>query len=127
GLVGGGVPRGGEVVVSLRRLDALGRVDASSGQVTVGAGATLAALREHALRAGFDPGLDFGARDSATVGGIVATDAGGARALRYGTARARVAGVEAVLADGSLISRLGGLMKDNAGYDLSALLVGSEG
>ncbi len=127
GLVGGGVPRGGEVVVSLRRLDALGRVDASSGQVTVGAGTTLTALRDHAHRAGFDPGLDFAARDSATVGGIVATDAGGARALRYGTARARVAGLEAVLADGSVVARLGGLTKDNAGYDLSALLVGSEG
>ncbi len=127
GLVGGGVPRGGEVVLSLRRLDTIGPVDPATGQLTAGAGATLAALRDRARGPGFDPGLDFGARESATVGGIAATDAGGARALRYGTARARVAGLEAVLADGSVISRLGGLTKDNAGYDLSALLVGSEG
>jgi FAD/FMN-containing dehydrogenase len=71
--------------------------------------------------------LDFGARDSCTVGGVVACDAGGARALRHGTARAHVAGLEAVLADGSVVSRLAGLTKDNAGYDLPELLVGSEG
>ena len=127
GLVGGGVPRGGEVVVSLARLDTIGEVDAALGQVTVGAGATLAALQTACRAAGQDAALDFGARDSATIGGVVACDAGGARALRYGTARARVAGVEAVLADGRVVSRLSGLTKDNAGYDLSALLVGSEG
>ncbi len=122
GLVGGGVPRGGEVVLSLTRLNAIGELD-PLGQVTVGAGATLAALRDAVP----DVGLDFGARDSATIGGIVACDAGGARALRHGTARARVAGVEAVMADGSVVSRLSGLLKDNAGYDLPQLLVGSEG
>ena len=127
GLVGGGVPRGGEVVISLRRLDNVGDVDAALGQVTVGAGASLAALQEAARAAGQDAGLDFGARDSCTVGGVVACDAGGARALRHGTARAHVAGLEAVLADGSVFSRLSGLTKDNAGYDLPALLVGSEG
>jgi FAD/FMN-containing dehydrogenase len=127
GLVGAGVPRDGEVLLSLRRLAAVGEVDAGAGQVTVGAGVTLAALRDAARSAGLDPGLDFGARDSCTVGGVMACDAGGARALRYGTARARVAGVEAVLADGSVVSRMAGLAKDNAGYDLPALLVGSEG
>src|SRR4051794_40737956 len=127
GLVGGGVPRGGEVVLSLRRLDAVGEVDAALGQVTAGAGATLAALQAACARAGQDAGLDFAARDSCTVGGVVACDAGGARALRHGTARARVAGLEAVLADGSVVARLSGLTKDNAGYDLGALLVGSEG
>src|SRR3954470_24965498 len=127
GLVGGGVPRAGEVVVSLVRLDAVGEVDRALGQVTAGAGATLAALQAACRAAGQDAALDFAARDSATVGGAVACDAGGARALRHGTARARVAGVEAVLADGSVVSRMGGLTKDNAGYDLSALLVGSEG
>ncbi len=127
GLVGGGVPRNGEIVISLTRLNTIEQIDPASGQVTVGAGATLAALHEAARRAGEDPTLDFGARDSATIGGVVACDAGGARALRYGTARAHVAGLEAVLADGTTISRLGGLTKDNAGYDLPALLVGSEG
>jgi FAD/FMN-containing dehydrogenase len=127
GLVGGGIPRGGEVLLSLGRLDALGEVDVASGQVQAGAGVTLSALQAHAAAAGLDAGLDFGARDSATLGGIVATDAGGARALRHGTARAHVAGLEAVLADGGVVSRLSGLLKDNAGYDLPALLVGSEG
>jgi FAD/FMN-containing dehydrogenase len=123
GLVGGSVPRSGEVLLSLTRLGGLGEHDAALGLVRVGAGVTLAALRDAVP----DPGLDFGARDSATVGGIVACDAGGARALRHGTARARVAGMEAVLADGSVVSRMSGLLKDNAGYDLPALLVGSEG
>jgi FAD/FMN-containing dehydrogenase len=127
GLVGGSVPRAGEVVVSLRRLRSLGPVDAATLQVSAGAGVTLAALAEHARAAGLDAGLDLGARDSATIGGIVATNAGGARALRYGTARARVAGLEAVLAGGARVSRMGGLLKDNAGYDLPALLIGSEG
>jgi FAD/FMN-containing dehydrogenase len=128
GLVGGGVPRGGRpVVVSLTRLDDLGAVDAAGAQVEAGAGVTLAALQAHARAAGLDAGLDLGARDSATLGGIVATDAGGARALRHGTARAHVAGLEAVLASGEVVTRLSGLLKDNAGYDLPALLVGSEG
>jgi FAD/FMN-containing dehydrogenase len=127
GLVGGSVPRDGEVVLSLARLTALGDVDPATLQVSAGAGVTLAALAEHARAAGLDAGLDLGARDSATVGGIVATNAGGARALRHGTARARVAGLEAVLPGGGRVSRMGGLLKDNAGYDLPALLVGSEG
>jgi FAD/FMN-containing dehydrogenase len=127
GLVGGSVPRGGEVVLSLARLNALGPVDPATLQVSVGAGVTLSALAGHARAHGLDVGLDLGARDSATIGGIVATNAGGARALCYGTARARVAGLEAVLAGGGRVSRMGGLLKDNAGYDLPALLVGSEG
>jgi FAD/FMN-containing dehydrogenase len=127
GLVGASVPRGGEVVVSLQGLSQIDEVDTAVGQVTVGAGATLAALQAAARAAGEDAALDFAARDSCTVGGLVACDAGGARALRHGTARAHVAGLEAVLADGSVISRLAGLTKDNAGYDLPMLLVGSEG
>jgi FAD/FMN-containing dehydrogenase len=127
GLVGASVPHDGEVVLSLGRLDALGEVDRATLEVEAGAGVTLARLQEHARAAGLDAGLDLGARDTATVGGAVATNAGGARALRYGTARARVAGLEAVLAGGGRVERLGGLLKDNAGYDLAALLVGSEG
>jgi FAD/FMN-containing dehydrogenase len=127
GLVGAGVPRAGELLLSLQRLDETGDVDSAVGQVTVGAGVTLAALQAAARAADQDAALDFGARDSCTVGGVVACDAGGARALRHGTARAHVAGLEAVLADGSIVSRLAGLTKDNAGYDIPALLVGSEG
>jgi FAD/FMN-containing dehydrogenase len=127
GLVGGGVPRGGEVVLSLTRLSGIAAVDAALGHVEVGAGVTLAALQAAARSAGFDAGLDFAARDSCTIGGAVACNAGGARALRHGTAGTRVAGLEAVLADGSVVTRMAGLAKDNAGYDLSSLLVGSEG
>ncbi|MGI8714089.1 MAG: FAD-binding oxidoreductase [Solirubrobacteraceae bacterium] len=127
GLVGGGVPRAGEVVVSLARLTTIGAVDRALGQVTVGAGVTLAGLQETAAAAQQDAAMDFAARDSCTIGGLVACDAGGSRALRYGTARSRVVGLEAVLADGTRLSRLGGLAKDNAGLDVSRLLVGSEG
>ena len=127
GLVGGGVPAGGEVVLSLRRLTSLGEVDPRAGQLSVGAGVPLAALQKHVRAAGVDFGVDLAARDSATVGGLVATNAGGIRVLRYGSMRSQLAGAEAVLADGSVVSRMGGLAKDGTGYDLVSLLAGSEG
>ena len=92
GLVGGGVPAGGEVVLSLRRLTALGEVDVAAGQVTAGAGVTLADLQRHVRAAGADFGVDLAARDSATVGGLVATNAGGIRVLRHGSMRAQLRG-----------------------------------
>lgn len=127
GLVGGSVPRSNEVVLSLARLDELSEVDSTAAQVTAGAGATLSALQGHARSSGLDFAVDLGARDSATVGGLVATNAGGLRAWRYGSMRSQVLGVEAVMADGSVVSRLHGLTKDNTGYDLAGLLCGSEG
>lgn len=127
GLVGGSVPLAGELVLSLRRLDALGPVDSLMGQVTVGAGVTLAALQQHAAASGRTVGVDLGARQSATIGGMVATNAGGIHVVRHGTMRAQVVGIEAVLADGTVLSHLGGLLKDNTGYDLASLLCGSEG
>jgi FAD/FMN-containing dehydrogenase len=127
GLVGGSVPRGGEVVVSLRRLDAIEGLDADAGEVTVGAGATLAAVQSAARAAGWDVGVDLGARDTATIGGMVATNAGGVNVLRQGTMRRQLLGFEAVLVDGSVIRRLPGMPKDNTGYDLGGLLAGSEG
>jgi FAD/FMN-containing dehydrogenase len=127
GLVGGGVPRDGEVVLSLARLTEMGPLDPVARQITVGAGVTPAALAAALRGSGLMLGVDLGARDAATIGGMVATDAGGAQVLRHGTMRARVAGLEAVLADGSVLRRLSGLAKDNAGYDLPQLLVGSEG
>jgi FAD/FMN-containing dehydrogenase len=126
GMVGAGVPRGGEVVLSTARLTELGPVDRAAAQVQAGAGVTLAALQAHARAAGLAAGVDLGARDSATLGGLVATDAGGTHAVRHGTVRARVAGLQAVLADGTIVDRPA-LLKDNAGYDLPALLIGSEG
>jgi FAD/FMN-containing dehydrogenase len=127
GLVGGSVPRDGEVLLSTRRLTTLSSVDAAALQVTAGAGVTIEALQQHARAAGFDFAVDWGARASATVGGGVSTNAGGSRVVRFGTMRAQVLGVQAVLADGSVIDQLGGLPKETAGPSLSALLVGSEG
>jgi FAD/FMN-containing dehydrogenase len=127
GLVGGSVPIDGAVLMSLRRLGDVEPVDVLSGQVTVGAGCTLAALQQVVRSHGLDVGVDFAARDSCTIGGMVATNAGGERVLRYGTMRAQVVGIEVVLADGSVISRLAGLPKDNTGYDVVSLLAGSEG
>ena len=127
GLVGGSVPRGGEVVLSLRRLDEIEDVDRVAGEVTVGAGATLAAVQEAARAAGWEVGVDLGARDSATIGGMVATNAGGVNVVRHGSMRSQLLGFEAVLADGTLLRRLPGMSKDNTGYDLGALLAGSEG
>jgi len=128
GLVGGGIPFTGEpVVVSLCRLRRLDPVDTVAAQVTAGAGVTIAELRAHAARAGLEYGVDLASRDSATVGGAIATNAGGIQTIRYGHTRAQLLGVEAVLADGSVFSRLGGIATDNSGYDLAQLLAGSEG
>lgn len=127
GLVGGGVPRGGEVVLSLARLKEIEPVDTTAGQVTVGAGVTLAELQTHARDAGFGFGVDLASRDSATIGGMIATNAGGIRVLRNGPMRAQIVGLEAVMADGAVVRRLPGLTKDNTGYDIPGLLAGSEG
>ncbi len=127
GLVGGSVPLHGELVLDLRRLDALGPVDRRSGQVTAQAGVTLARLQQHANDAGWQYGVDLAARDVATVGGSIATNAGGVHVLRFGATRHQLVGVEAVFADGRVLRRLDGLEKDNTGYDVSSLLCGSEG
>jgi FAD/FMN-containing dehydrogenase len=127
GLVGGGIPTGDEVLLSLTRLTDVGEVDAAAAQVTVGAGVTLADLQALARKHDLEFGVDLAARESATVGGLVATNAGGIRVLRYGSMRAQVVGLEAVLSDGSVLSRLAGLVKDGTGYDLMGLLAGSEG
>jgi FAD/FMN-containing dehydrogenase len=125
GLVGGGVPLHGEVVVSMTRLDHLGTVDREASQVTADAGVTLQRVKDA------DPDLDLGiqiaSRDSATVGGAIATNAGGVQVLRYGPMRAQLRGIEAVLSDGTVLEHLAGLVKDNTGYDYPSLLAGSEG
>lgn len=135
GLVGASVPRATRepptgalpIVVSMTRLDALGPVDRAARQVTAGAGTTIGTLRAHAAAAELVYGVDLASRDSATVGGTIATNAGGLQVVRYGDTRTQVAGLEVVLADGSVVSRLDGLVKDSTGYDLSGLFVGSEG
>ena len=127
GLVGGGVPLDGELVMSLQRMRAIEIVDVLAGQVTAQAGATLGSVQGAAVGAGLVFAVDLSARDAATIGGMVATNAGGLKHLRYGSMRANVVGVEAVLGDGSVVRHLSGLTKDNTGYDLAGLLCGSEG
>jgi FAD/FMN-containing dehydrogenase len=131
GLVGGSVPRARserrQVVLSLTRMRDLEPVDVAAGEVTVAAGVTLATLRAHVRAAGYGFGVDLGARDSATIGGMIATNAGGIQVLRHGPMRAQLVGIEAVLADGSVVKRLPGMVKDNTGYHLPSLLAGSEG
>ena len=127
GLVGGGVPVDGEVVVSTSRLTGISTVDRDSLQVMVGAGTTLAELQRHVAGEGLRLGIDFGARDRATIGAMVATNAGGNAVLRFGMMREQVTGLEAVLPDGQVVRRLSGLAKDNTGYDLTRLFCGSEG
>jgi FAD/FMN-containing dehydrogenase len=131
GLVGGSVPREEsdrrQVVVSTLRLRDHEPVDVMAGEVTVGAGVTLGALQAHVRPAGFGFGVDLGARDSATIGGMIATNAGGLHVLRHGPMRTQLLGIEAVLADGSVVRRLPGMVKDNTGYHLPSLLAGSEG
>jgi FAD/FMN-containing dehydrogenase len=128
GLVGGAVPHGGAVVVDLRRVARLDPVDVAAGQVVAGAGVTLTALQEHAGAHGLELAVDLGARDTATIGGMVATNAGGTHVVRHGSMRSQLLGVEAVLGTGEIVrANLEGLLKDNTGYDLPGLLCGSEG
>jgi FAD/FMN-containing dehydrogenase len=129
GLVGGSVPQQDDaaVVCSLRGLAGPPLVDASLGEVVVDAGVTLAAVQAAARAHGWRYGVDLAARDSATIGGTVATNAGGVRVVRDGTTRDQLLGVRAVLADGSTLDRLHDLAADGAGYDLTRLLCGSEG
>jgi FAD/FMN-containing dehydrogenase len=127
GLVGASVPHDGEVVLSVRRMDAIESVDPVERTVGAGAGATLAAAQHAVSAEGLMLGIDLAARDSATLGGIVATNAGGLRVVRHGSTRNLLLGAEVVLADGSVVRRWSGLAKDNVGYDLPRLFAGSEG
>jgi FAD/FMN-containing dehydrogenase len=127
GMVGGGVPLDGELVLSTRRLTGRLEIDRLSRQVIAGAGVTVEAVQQAAAAAGLRYPVDFGARGSATIGGSIATNAGGINLVRYGGTREQLVGVEAVLGTGSVVRRMGGLIKDNTGYHLPSLLCGSEG
>ena len=126
-LVGGATPSAGQVVLSTTRLDSLGPVDAAEAAVTVGAGATLGAVRAHVAPFGLVPAVDLASRDSATIGGMVATDAGGIHVVRHGSMRRQVLALEAVLADGTIVGRADRPVTAGGGLDLPALLAGSEG
>jgi FAD/FMN-containing dehydrogenase len=127
GLSGGARVCPGEAVLSLERMTALQAVEPMAATLVAEAGVPLQTVQEAADAAGFAFGVDIGARGTATIGGNIATNAGGIRVLRYGNFRAQVLGLEAVLADGSVLSSLKGLAKDNSGYDLGQILIGTEG
>jgi FAD/FMN-containing dehydrogenase len=129
GLVGGQIPNenGREILLSLDRMTAIRSVDAESFALTAEAGVTLSALQEAARSAGLMFPLSMASEGSACIGGALATNAGGLAVLAYGTARSQVLGIEAVLAGGRILNGLSSLKKDNTGYDLRDLLVGSEG
>jgi FAD/FMN-containing dehydrogenase len=120
-------PSGAALLLSLRRMNRIRRLDTDGAVAVVEAGVILADLHAAAAEAGLRFPLTLGARGSATVGGLVSTNAGGTQVLRWGTMRGLVRGIEAVLADGSLLSGLAPLKKDNRGYDLTQLLIGAEG
>jgi len=131
GLVGGSVPEPAPdrptLLVSMRRMDCIRAVDARGLSMTVEAGVVLQHVHEAALAAGCAFPLSLGAKGSATVGGLVSTNAGGTQVLRHGPMRALVLGLEAVLPDGSVLDQLAPLRKDNSGYDIKQLLIGAEG
>ena len=131
GLVGGSVPEPcsdrAVAILSLRRMHGIERVDGAGLSLVAGAGAILADVHAAAEAAGCRFPLSLGAKGSATIGGLVSTNAGGVQVLRHGPMRALVLGLEAVLPDGSVLNQLSALRKDNSGYDLKQLLIGAEG
>lgn len=126
GLVDGATAEGA-VALSLERMNAIEEIDAAGATMTVQAGCVLETACNAADGAGLFLPLDLGARGSATIGGTISTNAGGNRVLRYGMMRDMVLGLEAVLADGTVVSAMNRLIKNNAGYDLKQLFIGSEG
>jgi FAD/FMN-containing dehydrogenase len=127
GLVNGADAERGDVVLSLEAMNAIERVDVPGRCMRTQAGVQLGRVQREAEEHGMVFPLDLGARDSATVGGNISTNAGGLRVLRYGMMRNLVLGVEAVLADGTVLTSLNRMLKNNAGYDLKQLFIGSEG
>ena len=127
GLVGGQTPHNGEVVVSLRRMDAIREIDAASNTMTCEAGVILQVAQQKASEVDRLFPLSLGAEGSCTIGGNLSTNAGGTAALAYGVAREMAIGLEVVLADGRILNALSKLKKDNTGYDLRNLFIGAEG
>ena len=126
GLVGGQIPDG-EVLLSLKRMNAIRAIDADNDSLVAEAGVVLNAVQEAARDSNRLFPLSLASESSATIGGLISTNAGGVHVLRYGMMRDLVLGIEAVLADGSVLSSLKGLRKDNTGYDLKQLFIGAEG
>ena len=127
GCVEGAACDGGSVVISLERMNAIEEIDPVGRTATVQAGVVLQKLQEAVQEQGLMFPVDLGARGSCTIGGNVSTNAGGINVIRFGMMRSRVLGLEAVLADGTVISSMNRMLKNNAGYDLKQLFIGSEG
>jgi FAD/FMN-containing dehydrogenase len=127
GVVGGGVAADGGIVLSLERMNRILEIDVASMTMTVEAGCVLQTAQDSAAAQQVFLALDLGARGSAMIGGVIATNAGGNRVLRWGMMRDMVIGLEVVLADGTIVSSLTKMLKDNAGYSWKHLLIGSEG
>jgi FAD/FMN-containing dehydrogenase len=127
GLVHGADTEPGQLVLSLERMRAIEDIDPVQRTATVQAGVTLQALQDAVDAEQLMFPVDFGARGTATIGGMAATNAGGNSVIRYGMTRDQVLGLEVVLADGTVVSSLNSLIKNNTGYDLRQLFVGSEG
>lgn len=127
GLVGGSIPVFDEIVLSLSNMNKIRSFDSVSGILVSDAGVILENADKYLADNGFIFPLDLGAKGSCHVGGVVATNAGGLRLLRYGSLHGSVLGIEAVLADGTIVNNLSTLRKDNTGYDLKQLFIGSEG
>jgi FAD/FMN-containing dehydrogenase len=127
GTVGGAVPLDGGLALSLERMNRILELDPVASTMTVEAGCILQLAQEAAEAKGYLLPLDLGSRGSATIGGTIGANAGGNRVLRWGMTRDMVIGLEAVLADGEVVSSLTKMIKDNAGYNWKHLLIGSEG
>lgn len=127
GLVGGSVPIKEELVLSLGRMNEIISLDLHAGNLICQAGCVLETLQDYAHARGYTMPLDLGAKGSCQIGGNIATNAGGLRFLRYGSLHGSVLGLEVVLADGTVLDNLTALRKDNTGYDLKQLFIGSEG
>jgi len=127
GLAGGALPTAGAVILSMERMNRIEEIDRAGSLMMVEAGVPLQRVQEAADEAGMLFPLDLGARGSALIGGIISTNAGGNRVLRYGMARDLTLGLEVVLPDGTIIDAMNRMMKNNAGYDLKHLFIGSEG
>ncbi len=127
GLAGGGVPAAPCLVLSLERMRAIEAIDPAASTMTVQSGVVLETVQKAAEDAGMFFPLDLGGRGTAQVGGLASTNAGGNRVLRYGMMREAVLGMEVVLADGTVVTSLNKMLKNNAGYDLKQMFIGSEG
>lgn len=127
GLVGGSVPVFDEIILSTQLMNQIYHIDETSGILVCQAGCILEKLEEYAADKGLVMPIDLGAKGTCHIGGNVSTNAGGLRLLRYGNLHGNVLGIEAVKADGTVLDLMSNFKKDNTGYHLKHLFIGSEG